>query len=151
LVDYDKTVATTWLVASDRLPPEAQTVMKMLCWYAPDMIPAELLLSVITGQLDERMVYGQLALPEQVCRELPSLMDDELVRNRAINALMNHSLVAMTRPTGMLSVHRLVQAVTIDQITRQGPETPWSDAAASVLAVAALRLPESRESLDLLQ
>ena len=91
--DPERTVARVWRVTLDRLAdtPLAGQVLRVLAWFAPDAIPSDLL-----DGLAEQPALG-----------------------RAINQLAAYNMVVHLRPEPndpapevLLSVHRLVQAVT---------------------------------------
>ncbi|MBM7773504.1 tetratricopeptide (TPR) repeat protein [Actinokineospora baliensis] len=81
--DYPHTVATTWLLAIERLSPLAREVLDTIAYLAPDAIPVT--------------VLHPLA--------------DELALVRAIGELRSHSLITRG-PEATISVHRLIQSVT---------------------------------------
>ena len=91
--DPERTVARVWRVTLDRLAdtPLAGQVLRVLAWFAPDAIPLDLL-------------DGLAAQP---------------ALGRAVNQLAAYNMVVRQRsepddpaPDALLSVHRLVQAVT---------------------------------------
>ena len=129
-----KTVATTWALAFDRLlqtSPEGIGLLRLIAFYAPEAIPLHLLLHPIAG------LGGQL--DQQVSRPLMRLLDDALVARHAIAALRRYSLVtpAGEAPAGegSVSVHRLVQAVTVDQMP-ESLASGWRRAAAATVEAA---------------
>jgi len=136
---YRRTVAPTWALAVDRLlqtSPEGVGLLRLIAFYAPEAIPLGLLLHPIAG-LD-----GQLG--QQVSRPLNRLLDDALVARGAIDALRRYSLItpavepATGEPAtggGPVSVHRLVQAVTIDQMP-ESLASGWRRAAAATVEAA---------------
>ena len=100
------TVATTWALAFDRLQqsaPAAAGLLRLLACCAPEPIPLRLLLQPRPG------LAGQLG-PE-VAPVLVPLLEDPLAADDAIAALRRYSLVSPAAD-GLVSVHRLVQAVT---------------------------------------
>ncbi|HEV8562756.1 MAG TPA: ATP-binding protein, partial [Actinophytocola sp.] len=100
--DYPHTVATTWQLAMDRLPPTAAALLNVFAFLAPDAIPVSLLLSANPDTI---------TLPDGLAPLLHPLLTDELTRLRALGELRAFSLI--TSPaTGRVSVHRLIQAVT---------------------------------------
>jgi hypothetical protein len=127
---YGGTVATTWALAFGQLQesaPGAAELLRLLAFCAPEAVPLRLLLRPrpgLAGRLD----------PE-VAPVLAPLLDDELAAGDAVAALRRYSLV---RPAGAgaVSVHRLVQAVTADQMPA-GLREAWRRAA-TVLIEAAL-------------
>jgi hypothetical protein len=123
---YHKTVATTWALAFDRLlqtSPEGVGLLRLIACYAPEAIPLRLLLHPIPG------LGGQL--DQQVSRPLMTLLDDVLVASDAIAALRRYSLVTPAGE-GSVSVHRLVQAVTADQMP-ESLASGWRRAAAATV------------------
>jgi DNA-binding SARP family transcriptional activator len=124
--DYPATVATTWQLAFDRLSAQARALLNLLAWYAPDTIPLDQLLSGTTHP----------DLPEPVNTLLRPLLIDELDRHRAITELIAYGLLTRAEPRGSVTMHRLVQAVTADQLTAGSGNRPWVDAAAALLEAA---------------
>ncbi|MGW6934579.1 SEFIR domain-containing protein [Lentzea sp. NPDC054927] len=82
--DYPHTVATTWLLAIEKMSPPARLILNTIAYFAPDSIPISV---------------------------LRPLVEDELVLTRAIGELLSHSLVTRGAE-GTITVHRLIQAVT---------------------------------------
>ena len=126
---YPETVATTWSLAFERLEntaPGAAGLLRLLAFCAPEAIPLHLLLQPRPG------LAGQLA-PE-VASVLAPLLADELAAGDAIAALRGYSLI---RPIvgGAVSVHRLVQAVTLDRMSAE-LTAAWREAAAAVIEAA---------------
>jgi hypothetical protein len=132
---YSKTVATTWTLAFDRLrnsAPNAVGLLRLLAFCAPETIPLRLLLQPrpeLTGRLGDA-----------VSPVLAPLMQDELAVGDAIAALRRYSLVTVASD-GSVSIHRLVQAVTADQMPAELAEA-WRQAAAAVIEAAIPRDPE---------
>jgi hypothetical protein len=153
---YSGTVAAAWVLAFTQMEqsaPEAAGLLRLLAFCAPEAVPLGLLLQSRPGLADQ--------LPAEVAPVLAPLLDDELGAGGAVAALRRYSLV---RPAGdgTVSVHRLVQAVTADQM----PEplaAAWRQAAAAVVDAAipddteqpeswptyAALLPHARAVLDL--
>ena len=107
---YRQTVATTWRLAFENLQqaaPGAAGLLRLLAFCAPEAIPLRLLLQPRPGLAE--------ALGEQVAPSLGPLLEDELAAGDAIAALRRYSLVTPAAD-GSVSVHRLVQAVTADQM-----------------------------------
>jgi hypothetical protein len=123
---YAKTVATTWSLAFEQLEnsaPDAAGLLRLLAFCAPDAIPLRLLLQPRPG-LPER-------LGEDVARVLVPLLEDELAAGDAIAALRRYSLIT-SAADGSVSVHRLVQAVTADQMAAE-LASQWQQAAAALI------------------
>src|SRR5262249_52909366 len=99
---------------------------RLLAFYAPEAIPLGLLLQS-RPELTEQ-------LPAEVAPVLAPLLGDELMVKDAVAALRRYSLV---RPAGdgAVSVHRLVQAVTADQMPGRQRDT-WREAAAMLIEAA---------------
>src|SRR5262249_5122323 len=122
---YAGTVATTWALAFGQLQdsaPGAAGLLRLLAFCAPEAAPVRLLLAQRPG-LAER-------LDPEVAAVLAPLLDDEVAAGDAVAALRRFSLV---RPAGggAVSVHRLVQAVTVGQLPGQLREA-WRRAAAAL-------------------
>jgi hypothetical protein len=136
---YSKTVATTWMLAFERLErtaPGAVGLLRLLACCAPEAIPLRLLLKPRPG-LAER-------LGQEVVQLLPPLLEDSLAVKDAIAALRRYSLVSAPAD-GLVSVHRLVQAVTLDQMARE-LAAEWQQAAAAVVEAAIPDDPDQPES-----
>ena len=116
-----------WRSASWRTPiPGAAGLLRLLAFCAPEAVPLRLLLRPRPG------LAGQLS--PQVAETLAPLLEDELAAGDAIAALRRYSLV---RPAGdgAVSVHRLVQAITADQMPAQLAQA-WRQAATAVVEAA---------------
>ena len=126
---YSDTVATTWALTFERLEqfaPEGVSLLRLLACCAPEVIPLWLLLRPVPAMADQ---FGPRVAPV-----LLPLLEDALVAKDALTALRRYSLVsAPTR--GLVSVHRLIQAVTLDQM-HQDLAAEWQQAAASVIEAA---------------
>ncbi len=135
---YDKTVTTTWALAFAQLhatEPTAITLLRLLACYAPEDIPYRLLLTTNPAPrvfLDAKA--GDLLSP---------LLNDILAVGDAVAALRRYSL---TSPAirGTVSVHRLIQAVTADELGDTEYAT-WRRIATAVLEAA---LPDTPEHPD---
>ena len=126
---YGGTVAATWALAFTQLEqsePGAVGLLRLLAFCAPEAIPLRLLLQPRPG------LAGQLN--PQVAGVLVPLLDDELAAGDAVAALRRYSL-ARPAGDGLVSVHRLVQAVTADQMPA-GLSGAWRQAAAAVIEAA---------------
>ena len=107
---YSETVATTWRLAFEdvqQAAPGATGLLRLLAFCAPEAIPLRALLQPRPG------LPGRLA-PE-VAAVLEPLLEDKLAAGDAIKALRRYSLISLPA-NGLVSVHRLVQAVTKDQM-----------------------------------
>ncbi len=126
---YGKTVATTWALAFDRLEqaePGAAGLLRLMACCAPEAVPLRLLLQHRPG-LDGK-------LGPDVAPALVPLLDNRLAAGDAVAALRRYSLVTPAGD-GLVSVHRLVQAVTIDQMPGD-LAGQWRQAAAAVIEAA---------------
>jgi len=124
---YDKRVTTTWAVAFTELGqagPAAGLLRLAACCAAED-IPLHLLLRPGLTAEDLDGVVAPLLVP---------LLGDELARDEAVAGLRRFSLISAPRG-GLVSVHRLVQAITMDQLPTEEAEA-WRRAAAAVIGAA---------------
>jgi hypothetical protein len=136
---YPQTVATTWTLAFEDLQdaaPGAAGLLRLLAFCAPESIPLRLLLRP-RPDLARR-------LGEQVAPVLAPLMEDRLAAGDAIAALRRYSLISLPAD-GSVSVHRLVQAVTADQMPA-GLAQAWRQAAAALIEAAIPADPELPET-----
>ena len=153
---YDSTVAATWSLAFGELEqsaPQAAGLLRLLAFCAPDAVSVGLLLQPRAGLTRQ--------LPGEVTPVLAPLLDDELTVKDAVAALRRYSLVRPARD-GAVSVHRLVQAVTADQMPAELRDS-WRRATATMIEAAipggtrhpdtwpacAMLLPHARAVLDL--
>jgi hypothetical protein len=123
---YRGTVASTWALAFDRLgqtEPTAVGLLRLLAFFAPESIPLRLLLQPRPELLDR--------LDAEVSPVLVPLLEDPLAAKDAIAALRRYSLVTVAAD-GSVSVHRLVQAVTADQMPAELAKE-WQQAAAALI------------------
>ena len=107
---YPGTVATTWALAFTQLEqsaPRAAGLLRLLAFCAPEASRCGCCCSPAPG--------SRKSLAREVAAVLVPLLEDELAAGDAVAALRRYSLV---RPAGdgAVSVHRLVQAVTADQM-----------------------------------
>ena len=124
---YDKRVSTTWAVAFAALGqagPAAGLLRLVACCAAED-IPLGVLLRPGLAVEDFDVVVGPLLVP---------LLDDDLARDEAVAGLRRFSLISSPRG-GLVSVHRLVQAITIAQLPAEEADS-WRRAAAVVIGAA---------------
>jgi hypothetical protein len=126
---YSGTVASTWALAFDHLQhtaPGAVGLLRLLAFCAPEAVPLRLLLQprpVLAGRLGN-----------DVAAVLVPLLEDPLAAGDAIAALRRYSLVTPAAG-GAVSVHRLVQAVTSDQMPAELANA-WRQAAAAIIEAA---------------
>ena len=136
---YDKRVTTTWSLAFAQLKehaPIAAGLLRLLACCAPEAIPYRLLLQPRPGILDQ--------LPPVAKPALAALLDDPLAVDAAIAALRNYSLISPPA-AGVVSVHRLVQAITITQLPDQQAAS-WQWAAAALITAALPKDPQQPAS-----
>ena len=123
---YAETVATTWRLAFEDLQqaaPGAAGLLRLLAFCAPEAIPLRLLLQPRPGLAEQ--------LGEEVAPVLVPLLEDPLAAGDAIAALRRYSLITPAAG-GSVSVHRLVQAVTADQMPAELARQ-WRQAAAALI------------------
>jgi hypothetical protein len=128
-------VASTWALAFDRLQhtaPGAVGLLRLLAFCAPEAVPLRLLLQPRPG------LAGRLG--DDVAAVLAPLLEDPLAAGDAIAALRRYSLVTPAAGGGV-SVHRLVQAVTADQMPAELARA-WRQAAAAVIQAAIPQHPQ---------
>ena len=114
---YPATVGTTWTMAMDEISssePVGRDLLRFLAFLAPDNIP---------GTILEK-------LPELTFENKQATFEDSIALEEGINALGQYSLISMT--TGGYSVHRLVQAVTKDLISKD-EQVLWATATQQVV------------------
>ena len=124
---YDKRVTTTWALALAGLGgagPAAGLLRLVACCAAED-IPLHLLLRPGLSAEDFEAGVGPVLVP---------LLTDDLARDEAVTGLRRFSLISAPRG-GLVSVHRLVQAITMDQLPAEEAEA-WRQAAAVVIGAA---------------
>jgi Trypsin-like peptidase domain/Tetratricopeptide repeat len=126
---YDKRVTTTWTLAFARLQehtPAAVGLLRLLACCAADAIPYRLLLQPRPGLADE--------LPPEAGPVLAPLLADPLAVDDTITALRRYSLISPPA-SGVVSVHRLVQAITLAQLSDQ-QAAAWQQASAALITAA---------------
>ena len=126
---HPETVAATWALAFKRLQqtyPYAIGLLRLMAFCAPEAVPLRLLLQPRPGLAEQ---FGQ-----DVALVLVPLMEDSLAAKDAIAALRRYSLITPTAD-GSASVHRLVQAVTADQMPVE-LAAAWRQATASLIESA---------------
>ena len=126
---YPQTVATTWTLAFEDLAqaaPGAAGLLRLLASCAPEAIPLRLLLQPHPD------LVGRLG--SEVAPVLGPLLEDRLAAGDAIGALRRYSLIGPPAD-GTVSMHRLVQAVTVDQMPAE-LASQWRQAAAALIEAA---------------
>jgi Domain of unknown function (DUF4062)/Tetratricopeptide repeat len=124
---YDKRVATTWSLAFAGLGGAGPAVglLRLVACCAAEDIPLGLMLRPGLAAGDFGVAVGPLLEP---------LLDDELARDEAVTGLRRFSLISAPRG-GLVSVHRLVQAITLEQLSQEEAGA-WRRAAAAVIGAA---------------
>jgi hypothetical protein len=117
-------VATTWSLALAELGDPAAGLLRLVACCAAEDIPLDLLLRPRPG-LEFEVPVEPLLRP---------LLDDELAQDDAVAGMRRYSLISAPRD-GRVSVHRLVQAITLDQLP-EDDRSAWRQAAASVIEAA---------------
>jgi tetratricopeptide (TPR) repeat protein len=118
----EQTVATVWSVSVERLrtrTPAAEDLLCLCAYLAADDIPQSL-------PADHPDV-----LPER----LATTVRDPLGYQRAIAGLLGYSLIKISEEGQRISLHRLVQAVTRQQLGTE-QQRLWATAALRILRVA---------------
>ena len=132
-------MATTWRLAFEdvqQAAPGAAGLLRLLAFCAPEAIPLRLLLQPRPGLADQ--------LTPEVAPVLTPLLADQLTAKDAIGALRKYSLVTHVGE-GLWSVHRLVQAVTVDQMSA-GLASQWRQTAAALIEAEIPRDPALPEA-----
>ena len=132
--DYDRCVSTTWTLAFGELRragAPAVGLLRLLACCAAEAVPLDLLQArpAVTGSVSPH-----------VAPMLMPLLDDPLAVDDAVAALRRYSLVSAPQG-GRVSMHRLVQAVTLAQL---GPDeaAAWRQAAQWLIEAALPGNPE---------
>jgi hypothetical protein len=126
---YDKRVTTTWSLAFGRLEqsaPSSVGLLRLLACCAPEAVPLSLLFQPRPALAEH---FGA-----EVAPVLVPLLEDPLAAADAIAALRRYSLVTPVGD-GSVLVHRLVQAVTADQMPAD-LAGQWRQAAAALIGAA---------------
>ena len=127
--NYDRQVATTWSLAFDRIQqgtPQAIGLLRVLATCAPENIPVRLLLHDRPGLA---RAFGAKVAPLIV-----PLLEDSIKTDDAIAALRSYSLISLLAD-GTVSVHRLVQAITLDMMSKE-QAAEWQQAAVTLIHAA---------------
>ena len=121
---YDRRVTTTWALAFAALGGAGSAVglLRLVACCAAEDIPLGLLLRLGPAAEDFDAVVGPVLVP---------LLGDELARDEAVAGLRRFSLISAPQG-GLVSVHRLVQAITLAQLPAEEAEA-WRRAAAAVI------------------
>jgi hypothetical protein len=125
---YDKRVITTWELAFAELARSelASGLLRMVACCAPEDIPLRLLLRPTPGVA---ATFGPDVAPL-----LAPLLDSPIACDEAVAVLRRYSLISAPRD-GFVSVHRLVQEITLDQLD-PNVANDWRRAAAALIEAA---------------
>ena len=127
--DHHGHIVATWSLTFDQIQkgtPLAIGLLRILACFAPDNIPIRVLLR-------NRPDLARTFSPEVAPLIVP-LLEDSLDADDAVAALRRYSLIGAPAD-GTVSIHRLVQAITLDQIT-PAQAAAWQQAAASLIRSA---------------
>jgi tetratricopeptide (TPR) repeat protein len=111
--EYPHSVATTWSLSFaqvEQADPVASDILRLCAFLHPDAIPEEMLANRAIGQ----------------CPGLYSIAGDPIRLDAAIGTLRRFSLVWRNAETKMLTIHRLLQAVLRDAMTKES-EQEWAE------------------------
>jgi hypothetical protein len=126
---YRDRVASTWSLAFERLAaeqPASVTLLRLLACSAPERIPFRVLLAPHSrGRIQDARIEAAVDL----------LQHDELVLDDAVRALRRFSLIGPPAQ-GATTVHRLVQAITLDQLPDDEERNAWRRATALLVEAA---------------
>jgi len=110
--EYPHSVATTWSLSFaqvEQADPVASDILRLCAFLHPDAIPEEMFANRAVGQSPG----------------LSSIADDPIRLDAAIGTLRRFSLVWRNAETKMLTIHRLLQAVLRDAMTKES-EQDWA-------------------------
>ena len=105
--EYPETVRTTWKRSFDavaKASPAASALLRLSAFFAPDAIPYELILE------------GAAACSEPLASALTSAPGGEHALNKLLAPLARHSFVRRDPEARTYSIHRLVQAVLLNEL-----------------------------------
>lgn len=134
-IDYPQVVATTWSISTRRLGVDATELFNLCAFFSPEPIAEELFLA---GGEDPQMP-----------RSLREVLIDPRRFRQAVRRLHRYSLAKIDGKRNVLTVHRVVQAVTRGQVEVERPEASgeYRTAAHILLAASDPRNPD-RENND---
>ena len=119
IADHPESVATTWsltFAAVEQSNPAAADLLRLYAFLAPDNIPEEIVTQGIP----------YLGSP------LAQVVPDKLMFDQSIKVLIAYSLLHHDSNTSTFSMHRLVQAVLYDSMSRNMSKM-WSERAVRVI------------------
>ncbi|MFN9245144.1 MAG: tetratricopeptide repeat protein, partial [Cyanobacteriota bacterium] len=115
LMQYDQSLATTWLTSYQQVDPPARTLLRRLAWFSTEPIPE----SLLEVELPPKGLIGQFAAIGRSIlgkKEAPDWKS-------ALEMLERFSLLNRSSEAPTLSLHRLVQeAARLWQQQRKHPE-----------------------------
>jgi Domain of unknown function (DUF4062)/Tetratricopeptide repeat len=126
---HDRPVIATWSLAFDQIQknaPQAIGLLRLLASCAPDDIPIRRLLDRSSGLA--------VTFSPEVASVITPLLEGGLEVDDAVAALRRYSLISPVID-GKVSVHRLVQAITLDQMTPRLAAS-WQQTTASLIRSA---------------
>ncbi|HEV2581410.1 MAG TPA: tetratricopeptide repeat protein, partial [Ktedonobacteraceae bacterium] len=109
LTNHPEPVATTWSLSFDRLRqenPAAIDLLTLLAFLSPDAIAEEIILDGVNEAGSE----------PDLATHLTKLSSDPLLFNQAIKDLRRFSLVRRQSKTRIITIHRLVQAMLLENL-----------------------------------
>ena len=131
--DHEMTIGSTWRVSVDRVAqrsPAAVALFRLAAFLGADAIP-----------------LGRLVPAPDMPAELAEALGSPFQRNKATAALGEYSLAETA--DGLLSIHRMVQAVTRSELGADEPR--WASLALATIAAAFpgdVRNPETWENCE---
>ncbi|GAA2213783.1 hypothetical protein GCM10009850_092460 [Nonomuraea monospora] len=133
---YPSRVASTWQLAFETLAAtnvQAISLIRLLACYDPDAIPYRLLLTPLEARHpQDLLVTDELRTQRgRTLEALRSLPGSTLGVNAAISLLRRHCLIGLPA-ADRVSIHRLVQAVTLDNVSAAS-RAAWQRAACALL------------------
>jgi hypothetical protein len=128
LIGYDKRVTTTWAVAFTEVGQSgpASGLLRLVACCAAEYIPLRLLLRPRPGLA--------AAVGAEVAPLLMPLLNDPIACDDAVAGLRRYSLISAPHH-GIVSVHRLVQKITMAQLDL-GVAEDWRRGAAALIEAA---------------
>ncbi|MBO2455806.1 tetratricopeptide repeat protein [Actinomadura barringtoniae] len=103
---YSGQVATTWRVPPGKVTEDAELLFRLLAYFGPDPVPAELL----------------AIRPDTAPVPVDRLLSNRAELRRALDELARFSLVRLSAGASTVEVHRVVQAVTRGRLEQEDPQ-----------------------------
>ncbi|KAI0387825.1 tpr repeat-containing protein [Hypomontagnella monticulosa] len=101
--EYGQSLLTTWNMSLQKLLSEAKTLLNVLAFFDPDMIPERLIVNTQASIEDPRLEF----------------LFDEFDFGDAVMELIRASLVSRLASSKSLSLHRLVKFATLSKISSE--------------------------------